>query len=109
MSPPPFIDQLLATLNTGCATVFGYPATYTAIDGTPYAVTGAVLNSGLNESSAPGYYCNFFVAVGVEPGNLPVTPQRFSHLTLNGVTYFVNDVVADKVGNGFHLILHRDL
>ena len=43
-----------------------------------------------------------------EGTNLPAAPVRYSTVTIAGVAYYVNDVVADKVGNGYRLILNKN-
>jgi len=99
---------LLATLNSGAIGVFGTAATYQPPAGPAIQIQGIILASGMPESTAPGYYCDFFVSVGPATGNLPVAPVRYSTVILNGVAYYVNDVVADKVGNGYRLILNKN-
>jgi len=101
--------SLLATLNSGAIGVFGTAAAYQAPEGPTIQIQGIILTSGRPESAAPGYYCDFFVSVGALLGNLPAAPVRYSTVTLNGVAYYVNDVVADKVGNGYRLTLNKNL
>jgi hypothetical protein len=100
--------SLLATLNSGAIGVFGTAATYQPPTGPLTSIEGIILASGMPESTAPGHYCDFFVAVGANQGSLPVAPVRYSTVTIAGVAYYVNDVVADKVGNGYRLILNKN-
>jgi hypothetical protein len=100
--------SLLATLNAGAIGVFGTAATYQPPTGPALQIQGIILASGMPESKAPGYFCDFFVSVGANPGELPFAPVRYVTVILNGVAYYVNDVTADKVGNGYRLILNKN-
>lgn len=109
--------SLLGTLNASLIAAFGTAATYTPSDassgiGSAAApILGIVLRDkqAMPEMSAPGYYCDLFVCVGSVSGtDLPWPPVRGDSVTLDGEVYYVGNVEADKVGNGYRLALQQE-
>jgi hypothetical protein len=106
---PTGIDQFMPLVTEGPIAIFNSPSTYQAAGGgAAIPINGMILPAGPTESIAPGYYCDYFICVGQNPGNVPSPPARGAHVTLNGGVYVVQDVKADTVGNGYRLSLHKD-
>lgn len=109
MFPTGGIEQFMTLVTDGPIGIFYSPSTYQAPGGEVLPINGIILQSqsGLTEATAPGYYCDYFVSVGLNPGNVPTAPVRGAQVTLNGAVYSVEDIKADKVGNGYRLSLHK--
>jgi hypothetical protein len=93
-------SDLIASMDTGCLTTFGTPATFTPQDGSgAQQITGIIQNPAMAEDYVPGsVQGTAVVRLFVRFSAITPPPQHGDGITINGVAYDLQEVAVDTQG-----------
>jgi hypothetical protein len=93
-------SDLIASMDTGCLTTFGTPATFTPQDGSgAQQITGIIQNPAMAEDYVPGsVQGTAVVRLFVRFSTITPPPQHGDTITINGIGYDLVEVEADRGG-----------
>jgi hypothetical protein len=93
-------SDLIASMDTGCLTTFGTPATFTPQDGSgAQQITGIIQNPAMAEDYVPGsVQGTAVVRLFVRFSAITPPPQHGDSIAINGIVYDLVEVDADREG-----------